>query len=171
MCFRLTRRFLIVGNFSIVRAWVKKKILFVVFAFLSNEGSFGGAVAINRFVVQDQVQVSKSSKNSLKQDIGVNIKEALHCCTSISKELAEVQKVLADIQSKLLSKIEDLIEDKSVFRKSGKSDLSRSVSVAARVSSNLKGLKETLSSQKNKINELDASINEDNCLKTSKKTV
>jgi hypothetical protein len=142
-----------------------KLLLWVTFVNIS----FVVSAAVSQFVVQDQVQASKYSKNSLKQEIGTKLKESLHVCTSISKELAEIQKELAEIQSRFLSKIEDLIEDKVVFRKAGKSHLSKSANLALKVACECSQLKDSLVSQKNKIKELDKLIEQDECLKTATK--
>ncbi|MBD3273546.1 hypothetical protein GF385_04330 [Candidatus Dependentiae bacterium] len=110
------------------------------------------------FIVSSVKQKNQRSKSSIKEDIGINIKNALNNCADLNKKIAEIQIKLSDIQKQLFGKVEDLIDNKKPFKKSSRSQLKSSLDTMEKINRNLKY-------QLNGIKNLQTKLNKDYCLK------
>jgi cell division septum initiation protein DivIVA len=145
---------------------VKKSIkkIFCVSCFLSTVLLFAGNKARNSFrrnsfLVPEKNFVNRSSKNELKENIGEKIKRALYTCTSISSQLGQVQREIAELQKKLLSKVESLVENKRCFKKAKRRDLSEAFDI-------MSDIKNELNIQETKIKQLALKMSKNKCLKS-----
>ena len=113
----------------------------------------------NNFIVSaTDSKISKQSKNSMKEDIGQTIKEALNHCADLNKQIGKIQIELADIQKNLFAKIEELIDDKRPFKKASRSDLTEALVT-------IKSVNSEVSRQVENVMKIETQINKSKCLK------
>ncbi|MBD3231491.1 hypothetical protein GF322_02395 [Candidatus Dependentiae bacterium] len=130
--------------------------LIISFCFLCNQN-----FAINNFIVSKQDDLLKKlSKNQLKENIGDQIKEVLHDCAELNKQLGLIQVQLSNIEKQLFDKISELIDNKNPFKKAGRVDLSSSFKI-------LNNVRKELINQVDVVKNLHLQINKDKCLKKS----
>ena len=111
------------------------------------------------FIISENVKDSKEkSKNELKENIGIEIKNSLHYCTELNKQIGKIQIELSKIQKQLFEKIEELIDNKHPFKKASRTDLIKS-------SNMIKSVKNELVCQIERVKKIDEFINKDKCLK------
>ena len=132
---------------------MKKQALFVIGLFV-----FGVIFAKSSpFLVQIH-KSSRVSKNELKENVGEELKNALHHSAIIMCELGRVQQELADFQRRLLSRVESLVENVGEFKKGNRVELSEAKNIMDKVN-------EELGSQKQNIRELVVRMEKNKCLR------
>ena len=109
------------------------------------------------FIISSNKRIKKKSKNGLREDIGVQMKEALHCWVQLNKQVGKIQIELSDIQKQLFEKIEELIDNRPPFNKSSKANLLNSFEI-------MQSVKNELECQIDGIKKLSQKINNDICL-------
>ena len=113
------------------------------------------------FVIKKEATRGKNkSKTELKENIGGEIKNVLHKCAQVNKQLGEMQIELSKMQKQLFDKVEELIDNKKPFKKASREQLNKTLNVVNNV--NVK-----LSEQSGIINQIKNQINKDICLKQS----
>jgi len=112
----------------------------------------------NFIVKKDEETAKKLSKNSLKENIGQDIKNALYQCSELNKQIGKIQIQLSDIQKNLFEKVEELIDNKLPFKKASRGNLTDSFKV-------MHNVKKELDVQLVSIKKLSNQINKDSCLK------
>ncbi len=113
------------------------------------------------FVIKKETTRGKNkSKTELKENIGGEIKNVLHKCAHVNKQLGEMQIELSKMQKQLFDKVEELIDNKKPFKKASREQLNKTLNVVNNV--NVK-----LSEQSGIINQIKNQINKDICLKQS----
>lgn len=115
------------------------------------------------FLISPSDSVNRASKNELKENIGEELKQALYACASITNELGNVQRELAELQRRILSRVENLVENKRCFKKAKRNELSRAFDIMA-------GIKNQLKTQKENIKKMSLQMNKNRCLKEDIKT-
>ena len=115
----------------------------------------------SQFIAQIPAQKKGGSKQQLKEDIGEEIKQALHQCAALTKAIGQMQVVIANVQSQLFEKVEELIDNKSSFKKAGRPQLKSSLQVLSKVTGDL-------GAQVRTIHQMKVALDGDACLKQSK---
>ena len=95
---------------------------------LSAAAPFSVFAAEENFIISKKVD-TKSSKNELKEDIGRQVRDALHECAELSGQIGKIQIELSAIQKNLFDKIEDLVDNKPPFKKAKRADLLDSLQI------------------------------------------
>ena len=111
-----------------------KTILFLSISLSLISNSFAKQARKKSFLVDTTPKVSK---NGLKEDIGEELKSALHACADMTKKLGEIQQQIAQFQTELLSKVEKLIDNRSPFKKAKQKTLSNSLKTMKEITSEL----------------------------------
>ena len=111
------------------------------------------------FLVQKTTTSKRGSKNELKENIGEELKEALHACASIAVELGNLQKELGSLQKRLLTNVESLVENRRVFKKARQRELSGALRTMSKV-------KQQLRAQEQNVKRLSSEMNKSVCLKS-----
>ena len=93
-----------------------------VLSWITSEITSVAAQKKESFLITKTPSTSKS-KNILKEDIGDELKKALHSCAAMTNELGKLQQKIALFQKKLLSRVENLVNHKRPFKKAKKSVL------------------------------------------------
>lgn len=109
-------------------------------------------------VKQEDSKIKKLSKTEIKEDIGQNIKDALHLCVELNKQIGKIQIDLAQLQKNLFTKVEELIDDKRPFKKASRQDLTEALNV-------IKSVTLQVSNQVESVKKLEEQINKSKCLK------
>lgn len=133
-----------------------KKVL-VIFSFLFLN-SYQNFAADNFIISKEDAALKKLSKNQLKENIGGEMKSALHNCSELSKQIGKVQIELAQVQQQLFDKIAELIDNESPFKRAGRGTLSNTYKI-------INGVKRELDNQVATVKRLSMQINKDECLK------
>jgi len=120
-------------------------------------GVFLEAGSKSQFLIQSNTN-KKISKNTLKENIGEELKTALHTCASITSELGVLQQEVASLQRRLLSRVEKLVENNRCFKKAKRSELSQALTI-------MSGVKNQLQAQRSNVKQLASKINKNVCLK------
>ena len=148
-------------------------LLFVVIIFLVHfchpELVSGSAFCENKVIKSNQDFVivpslrddvtKKMSKNELKENIGLQVRDVLNQCAELNKQIGQIQIQLSEIEQQLFEKIEKLIDNKPPFKKAGRGELSDSYKI-------LFGVKKELVSQVDRVKRLSVEINKNSCLKS-----
>ena len=90
-------------------------------------------------------QRAKQSKSSIKEEIGEKIKGTLSECVELSRQMAQLQMKLSDMEDRLLAKGEDLLDGGSSFKKSH-AELSRSLTLMTEAHQTMESLVAKLNS-------------------------
>lgn len=110
------------------------------------------------FLVAQDGSPNRASKNELKENIGEELKQALYACTAIATELSNVQRELASLQHRILSRVENLVEQKREFKKARRKELSDAYDIIVQV-------KNQLSKQKEMVKNIALKMDKNRCLK------
>jgi len=137
------------------------KYLFLFLVFFINTNIFS-----KDFLITDAKKINNSSKNIIKEDIGLNIKDSLNQLSELNKKIGEINKIIgdlqiqiADIQKNMFSKVEELIDNDKPFKKASRGQLGDSLNLVQNINTKLKAELET-------INKIKQDINKDFCLKS-----
>jgi uncharacterized protein with ATP-grasp and redox domains len=84
-----------------------------------------------------KIQPKSKSKNVLKEDIGEELKKALHSCAAVTNELGKLQQKVALFQKKLLSRVESLVNHERPFKKAKKSTLTDALKIMSEITAKL----------------------------------
>lgn len=105
------------------------------------------------FVVKKESTKGKSvSKTEFKEKIGVEIKNVLHQCAQLNKQLGEMQIELSTMQKQLFDKVEELIENKRPFKKASRQQLNQTLKVVQSVNTKLHVQADVMKDVKSQIN-------------------
>ena len=132
------------------------KNMFLIFTLLVTISC--NLVSKKSFLIPKEKTKIRVSKNVLKENIGDSLKNALYSCNTISSELGVLQKKLADLQRKLLSRVELLIDNKKPFKRAKKSELSNTLKV-------LSGIELLLKNQGEYVKKIVVQMDKNKCLK------
>ena len=80
----------------------------------------------NNFIISKKNN-TRVSKNELKEDIGIGLKDVLNSCSSLNKQAGKVQICVSKLQKNLFKKVEDLIDNKKPFKRSNKDKLRNAI--------------------------------------------
>ena len=127
-------------------------------SFLSINESLLSAKGDENFLVQKRDVTRKMSKNDLKENIGQQVRDVLHECAELNKQVGKIQVQLSEIEQQLFEKIEKLIDNKPPFKKASHGNLADSFKI-------LSGVRKELQSQVERVSRLSLEIDKNSCLK------
>jgi len=138
---------------------LKKKLVFLFNFILIFSSFYFETNASSKFIVPEDKNRGRSvSKNELKENIGGEIKNVLHQCASLNRQLGEIQVELSKMQKQLFEKVEELIDNKRPFKKASRQQLRETFKVVNKVNQQLKN-------EATVIQDVKEQIDKDVCLK------
>lgn len=143
------------GTFSwkVISFWFLVLFCFASIVFANNSFAEGSS-----FLISDGHSSPRVSKNEIKENIGEELKKSLYACTEITTELSNVQRELANLQRRILSKVESLVENKGDFKKARRKELTDAQEIMA-------SARKKLSVQKKEIEKIVLQLNKNKCLR------
>ncbi|MBU1008259.1 hypothetical protein KKA53_04245 [Candidatus Dependentiae bacterium] len=132
---------------------MKKLFLLIGSSFLVG----GFVVGKSLFLVESHTS-KRVSKNQLKENIGDELKGALHTCASIVDNLGKLQQEVASLQCRLLDRVEKLIENNRCFKKAKRKELHDALDIMDKI-------KKQLLVQEGTVKQLAAHMDKNICLK------
>lgn len=137
---------------------MKKYVICILFTFIPVAFQAKNSTKKRSFLISTEDSSNRVSKNELKEDIGEELKKALYLCASISSELGSMQKKIAKLQNRFLSRVENLVENKRPFKKAKRKDLSNAFDI-------MRSVRGQLNNQKAIVKNLAMQLDENKCLK------
>lgn len=92
-----------------------------------------------------------NSKSALKETIGDEVKEVLHCCAALNTQLGKLQIELAALQKKLFDNVTLLIDNTRPYKKATRDQLQKSTKLLQETKSQLESQVTVATQLKNNI--------------------
>ena len=101
-----------------------------------------------KFVITapEEKSIKLASANTLKQELGDEIKETLKEITQLNRHLGKIQKKIADLQDSLLENGEKLLNNSKPYKKASKKDLNAALKTAQSAHTQLKEIETSFES-------------------------
>ncbi len=138
------------------RVFSKKLFSFIILEFVFL-GCIYGESPEDSFIISKS-DTKRTAKSELKENVAEQIKDTLHYCAELSKQIGKIQIELSDMQRQLFEKVEELVDNNHPFKKAKRLDLGDAINVMRNVNGEL-------ANQLQVVKKITMQMNKNNCLR------